>query len=102
MQYLYTDSVDISFESAMELFAAADIYDIPRLQAMCEKKMLESIEVRNAASIFLAADVHSANSLRSKALKYILKHFEVVSKSTAFEEMARSNVELVVEILRQR
>jgi len=102
MQYLYTDSVDVHLESAMDLFAAADIYDIPRLQAMCEKKMLESIEVGNAASIFLAADIHSAQSLRSKALNYILKHFEVVSKSVAFEEMARSNVELVVEILRQR
>ena len=66
MQYLYTDSVDVHLESAMDLFAAADIYDIPRLQAMCEKKMLESIEVGNAASIFLAADIHSAQSLRSK------------------------------------
>ena len=86
----------------MELFAAADLFDIPRLQAMCEKSMLKTIHVGNAASIFLTADLHSANTLRAKALKYILKHFELVSKSTSFEEMARSNVDLVVEILRQR
>ncbi len=86
----------------MDLFAAADLFDIPRLTQMCEKTMLESIHVDNAASIFLTADRHSATTLRAKTLKYILKHFEVVSKSAAFEEMARSNVELVVEILRQR
>jgi len=86
----------------MELFVAADIYDIPRLQAICEKVMLESMTVNTAATIFLAADMHAAQALRSKALKYILKHFEVVSKSGAFEEMARTNVELVVEILKLR
>jgi len=102
IEYLYTDHVVIHVEYAMELFAAADLFDIPRLQAMCEKSMLKTIHVGNAASIFLTADLHSANTLRAKALKYILKHFELVSKSTSFEEMARSNVDLVVEILRQR
>jgi len=102
LEYLYTDHVDFNVEYAMELFAAADLFDIPRLQAMCEKSMLKTIHIENAASIFLTADLHSAKTLREKALKYVLKHFELVSKSAAFEEMARSNVELVVEILRQR
>lgn len=102
LEYLYTDHLDIDINAAMDLFAAADLFDIPRLQAMCEKSILESIEVENAASIFLEADLHSAITLRTKAFNYILKHFELVSKSAAFEEMARSNVELVVEILRER
>ena len=58
--------------------------------------------VENAASIFHAADVHSATSLRDKALSYILSHFEAVSKTATFEVMARSNVELVFEILKSR
>lgn len=86
----------------MELFAAADLFDISRLQAICEKCMLSKINIDNAAAIFLTADIHSATTLRAKVLKYILKHFELVSKSDAFEDMARSNVELVVEILKQR
>jgi len=100
--YLYTDHLDIHADYAMEIFAAADLFDIPRLQAMCEKCMLKTIHIENAATIFLTADHHSVKSLRAKALKYILKHFELVSRSAAFEEMARSNVELVVEILRER
>ena len=86
----------------MELFVAADLFGIPRLQSMCEKTMLESITVENAATIFHAADMHSAKTLRSKALKYILSHFEIVSKTNSFEEMARGNVELVFEILKGR
>lgn len=102
LEYLYTDHVDIHADYAMDVFAAADLFDIPRLKAMCEKCMLETIDNENAASVFMIADSHSATTLRSKTLKYILKHFEVVSKTAAFEEMARTNVDLVVEILRQR
>ena len=102
LEYLYTDDVEIPLELAMELFVAADLFAIPRLQSMCERRLLESMTVENAASIFHTADVHSAISLRAKALGYVLSHFEAVSKTDAFEDMARSNVELVFEILRSR
>ena len=95
LEYLYTDEVNVPLDSAMELFVAADLFGIPRLQAICERKLLESISVENAATIFYAADIHSASSLRNKALGYILSHFEAVSKTSAFEDMARCNVELV-------
>lgn len=102
LEYLYTDEVNVPLESAMELFVAADLFGIPRLQAICERRLLESISVENAATIFYAADIHSAFSLRNKALGYILSHFEAVSKTPAFEDMARCNVELVFEILKNR
>jgi len=102
LEYLYTDDVEIPLELAMELFVAADLFAIPRLQSMCERRLLESMTVENAATIFHTADVHSAVSLRAKALGYVLSHFESVSRTDAFEDMARSNVELVFEILRSR
>jgi N-acetylneuraminic acid mutarotase len=102
LEYLYTDKVEVQFEDAMDLFAAADLFDVPRLKAICEKTMLEKICIENAASVFHAADAHSAAVLREKSLHYIVQHFEPISKTLDFEEMARSNVELVVEILRNR
>jgi hypothetical protein len=102
LEYLYTDQLRIPFESAMELFEAADLFCIPRLKTMCEKRMLQSINVENAAAIFHAADMHSALALRQKTKKYILSHFEAVSKTLCFEEMGRSNIELVFELLQSR
>ena len=52
LEYLYTDHVRIPLSSAMELFEAADLFMIPRLKTICEKRMLQSISVSNAASIF--------------------------------------------------
>lgn len=102
LTYLYTDQLQIPFESAMELFEAADLFCIPRLKTMCEKRMLQSINVENAAAIFHAADMHSAQALRAKTKKYILSHFEAVSKTGCFEEMGRSNIDLVFELLQSR
>jgi len=102
LEYLYTDDVYISVDMALDVLAAADQFCICRLKAMCENKLLESICCENAAFILLQADQHDASVLKSKALKYIVAHFETISKTEGFEEMARTNVELVFEILRNR
>lgn len=102
LEYLYTDQTRIPLETAMELFEAADLFCIPRLKTMCEKRMLQSINVENAASIFHAADMHSAMALREKAKKYILSNFEEVSKTFCFEDMGRKNIDLIFELLQSR
>jgi leucine-zipper-like transcriptional regulator 1 len=103
LEYLYTDQLSsMPFHAAMEYFEAADLFCIPRLKTMCEKRMLQHITIENASSIFHAADVHSASGLRQKTKKYMLTHFEEVSKTTAFEEMGRQNVDLVFELLHSR
>jgi len=102
LEYLYTDSVDVPLDSTMELFEAADKFGVERLKKICEAKMLASINVENAAGIFLAADQYHASSLRDKCLAFIVNHFDSVTKTKCFEDMGRSNVDLVFEILRLR
>lgn len=102
LEYLYTDQVDIPLDIAMELFEAADRFGVDRLKRMCESKMLASIHVENAATIFHAADSHAAKSLREKCLTFILTNFDAVTRTASFEEMGRTNVELVFEILKSR
>ena len=102
MEYLYTDDVEIHFENAMELFQAADQFGIERLKCLCETEMLCSITYENAASVLHAADTYSAVHLREKAFSFVLENFDKVSKTEAFEEMGRTNMELVFEVLRQR
>ena len=102
LEYLYTDHVEIALDMAMELFQAADQFGVERLKKMCEGKMLASINIENAASIFHAADLHHARSLREKCLNFILANFDAVTKTLSFEEMGRTNVELVFEILQKR
>lgn len=102
LEYVYTDTLDIQLDVAMELFQAADRFGIERLKRMCENLMLTSISNENAASLLYAADLHNAKNLRERSLVYILTHFDAVTKTSAFEEMGRTNVELVFEVLKRR
>merc|ERR1740138_1819959 len=101
LEYLYTDDIEIKLEMAMDLFVAADQFGVDRLKKLCEKTILLSITVESAASILQAADMHNARSLRQRCLDFILRHFDSVSKTNAFEEMGRRNVELLFEILKR-
>ena len=86
----------------MELFEAADIFGINRLKLMCEQTMISNIDIENAATIFHASDMHNAVSLRERAMNFILHSFDEVSKTSGFEYLARANVELVLEIIKNR
>ncbi len=86
----------------MELFEAADIFGIDRLKAMCEQTIMSNIDIDNAAAIFHASDMHNASSLRERAMNFILHNFDDVSKTGGFEHLARANVDLVLEILKNR
>lgn len=60
LEYLYTDAVTITMDTAMDLFQVADQYAIDRLKDLCEQKMLLAIDVDTAAHILLTADLHNA------------------------------------------
>merc|ERR1719197_1827050 len=102
LEYLYTDDLEIHLDMAMDLFVAADQFGVERLKKVCEKKILVSINIDNAATILQAANMHHATGLQESCFDFILRNFDAVSKTQAFEEMGRSNVELVFEILKRR
>merc|ERR1712039_477105 len=102
LEYLYTDEVEISLDIAMDLFVVADQFGVERLKRLCEKKILVSISIDSVATILQAASTHVAHGLRQSCMDFILRNFDAVSKTAAFEEMGRSNVELVFEVLKRR
>lgn len=103
LEHIYSDACDgVCIDNAMEVFQAADRFELIRLRSYCENTILNSISIETAASVLLAADTHHAENLKKKCMQFILKNFDEVSHTSAFEDMGRSNIELVFEILRGR
>lgn len=104
LSYLYLDEITIETSSSdlMALFVAADRFGIERLKRICEQAILSTLTVENACVIFLAADMSSASLLRKKSVEFILRNYDAVLKTIAFEELARSNIELTLELIRNR
>jgi hypothetical protein len=80
----------------------ADRFGIDRLKRLCELEMLAAINLESVAHILYTADEYHADNLRERCINYALAHFDEVSRTSGFEEMGRTNVDLVFEILRRR
>jgi hypothetical protein len=102
LTYLYTDECHITLTNVMQLFESADLFGIDRLKFMCEQAILNNLDTENAAAILFKSDQHSADRLREASMDFIVQNFDQVSKSTAFEQLARTDVDLVLEILKRR
>jgi len=103
LSYLYTDKISIhSPENALELYALAQRFQVDRLKRICLAYLANAFTIENAAQVFMAAEKFQISDLRERALQFILQNFNEVSRSVSFEEMGRTNVELVFQILRAR
>ena len=104
--YLYSDQVDDTQEvfksDPMAIFTAADRFGIERLKRICEQSILSSISIDNACFILQAADMVGATMLRKRSIEFVVRHYDAIVKTTGFEEMARRNIELTLEIIRLR
>ncbi|TYZ64576.1 hypothetical protein PybrP1_001487 [[Pythium] brassicae (nom. inval.)] len=99
LEYIYVDTVDVGAEMALELFAAADLYTLERLQGLCEIIVQKSVAVENAAALFQSADELHSHRLREVCLAFIVRHFDQVTKTEGFANLSR---DLILDVLQNR
>ncbi|TDH68635.1 hypothetical protein CCR75_000937 [Bremia lactucae] len=102
LEYIYTDRIAVAGADLEELFIAADRYGCERLKRICAHQLQTIVSVDNVSSILQAADQHNCPSLRDKCFEFTLQNFDIVSKTESFVQMARTNIELALQILQKR
>uniref|UniRef100_A0AAV1T705 BTB domain-containing protein n=1 Tax=Peronospora matthiolae TaxID=2874970 RepID=A0AAV1T705_9STRA len=102
LEYVYTDRLVLADGDVQELFVAADRYGIESLKRLCAQTLVKSVTIDNVASILQAADQHNSPSLREECFAFTLRNFDSVSKTPSFQSMARTNIELALQILQRR
>lgn len=99
LEYLYTDSVKIEVERAIELYIAADIYRLERLRDMCCTVVRRNLNAENAGPLLQSADENHCQILREVCMSYVVECFDVVSKTEGIKQVSH---EILLEILSQR
>eukprot|EP00970_Alexandrium_tamarense_P018597 scaffold13354_cov181-Alexandrium_tamarense.AAC.10 len=99
LEYLYTDSVKVELEHAVELYIAADLYQIASLRDMCIVTVRRSIGVENAAFVLQTAHEAHCQIMKDVAMEYIIANFDIVSKSEGIKAVSHG---LLLEILSLR
>jgi len=81
VEYLYTDIVELTGKNVVDVFVAADRFQVTRLHAMCENYLIKNIDEENVISILELADRVNACQLKTFCTNWILSNYgEVLRK----------------------
>lgn len=86
LRYIYTGQVENMENVAIDLFIAADKYDIQDLKSMCEKHIANSLTVENAIQIFDLADKYNAEQLKNQAIYFVKSNSAKITETGIFKQ----------------
>lgn len=99
LAYLYTGRFP-SETNAMEVFSLSAIYEVPRLNAMCERIILSNLEFSNAYEIFSLGHFRSSSKMKLKAFE-VLKEVLPGKKMPDWLVNHPESVKMIVEAVRK-
>lgn len=99
LEYIYTDTVKIDVENAIELYIASDLYNLERLREMCCTVVRRNLNAENAGPLLQSAAENHCATLREVCMSFIVENFDIVSKTEGIKQVSHA---LLLEILTQR
>jgi hypothetical protein len=88
MQYVYTDTVEITPEESVELLMNASKYQVERLKNICEEFIESGVDIENVAWLYEIADLYNAQQLKKYCYYFLMNEFDAVSKTEAFRNLS--------------
>ncbi|XP_055952842.1 speckle-type POZ protein-like [Argiope bruennichi] len=99
--FMYSDSLDdLEYESAKNLYYAADKYNIVSLKHRCSNLLKQKILIPNCCDILFLAEKHQDNDLKRVAHDYITKNDEEVFFSDEWKNFEKDHPQLAIEVFR--
>ncbi|KAI8327962.1 hypothetical protein BC941DRAFT_445958 [Chlamydoabsidia padenii] len=97
VRFLYTDTLQVNDDGdtsdlVADLMVMANLYLLPRLLALCVRRLYGCISTPSVAKIYQAAIHAGQDALAQVALAYMLRHFGQVVKTPGFRTLPSSTM----------
>ncbi|GFS32947.1 TD and POZ domain-containing protein 1 [Nephila pilipes] len=98
--YMYTDELqDLEWDSACDLYAAADKYEILSLKEKCSSFLKASLCHSNACEALILADTHSDLGFKRMVQHFILRDGKRIMNSDAWKLFMETHVKLAADTM---
>ncbi|XP_051173211.1 speckle-type POZ protein B-like [Leptopilina boulardi] len=87
LRFIYTDEVKYLKESAIQLYNAAEKYQLEKLKRMCINSLYENLSLKTVIETLKFAKKFSIFYLEQSCLKYLVLNIETLKETFAFEEL---------------
>jgi len=98
LKYIYSGFAPNIEEHAVELFAAADQYQIEKLKELCELKLCSRLDIANCIELLILGDLHSAPKLKAASLEFVSKNMQKM-KASEWKKSLIAYPALVLEVM---
>lgn len=89
LEFLYTGTVDIPFDVALELLVASENFNLSRLSMMCQQVLEKKIRVHNACHFLMISERYGLGHLRKSCSYFIVHHLSQVRKCKSYQGIPR-------------
>ncbi|GFY56062.1 hypothetical protein TNIN_348831 [Trichonephila inaurata madagascariensis] len=97
--YIYTATMpDLLWDSACNLYAAADKYEILSLKSECSSFLKDNLSLDNALDLLILSDMHHDEDLKSSTEKFILNH-RGIFKTSEWKLFMKTNLQLAADLM---
>ena len=98
LEYIYTSNVeDINEHNAIEIFKAADKYELEFLKQRAELILINSLSIGNCTMLFILADLHNATELKRRILNFIMRNIVEVTETEDWRILVEQHPVLATE-----
>ncbi|KAF8770887.1 speckle-type POZ protein-like B [Argiope bruennichi] len=100
LMFIYTDTVkDMTWQNAMELYAAADKYQIDSLKLKCSTFFRLNVQPTNCCDLLWLSDLHQDADLKQFVQRYIVTRDKDVFGSEEWRAFMSNNVQLAADTM---
>ncbi|XP_021000322.1 speckle-type POZ protein-like [Parasteatoda tepidariorum] len=97
--FLYTGRMEkCNFDEAMELYYAADKYEVLSLRDDCREELLRNLDVNNACSLFTLANRHNDEDFRNGVVQLVSANFPSVVNMESINDMSKDDIILLMRL----
>jgi len=101
LEFIYSDQLNDleSAEQAIDVLVAANKYGLDRLKRLCEKFLVQMIDLENVVELLYLSDMHQAMELKRMCINFTMQYFDIVTKREDFRKLSKS---ILLELLQNK
>lgn len=99
LQYIYTAKFEnVSCDSVINLYIAADKYCIIELKELCLKFMMENMSVETVCDVTVMADRYNETELKKSAETFLLQNIKTILLTDKWKSLMVENTAIAIDI----
>jgi len=96
LEFVYSDSVRLNEQMALELLKLADMYSVPDLKAKCEEFLTGILKFHNYLEIAKVAELVDSEDLKKAVVAYMAKEIKIIKARENFNEISDEYLRAII------